>query len=140
MPGPMRDSKPVSKPQNTFKTLKRIISYMSAFKLQLVLVIIAIVVSASTQIIGTSFLKKVVDSYIQPLFLAYDQVLFHGFVRTLMIMGGIYCLGALSTYVYSRVMLNISTKTLYNLRVDFFQKMQRFEIKYFYTHALVYLP
>lgn len=135
MPGPMRDSKPVSKPQNTFKTLKRIISYMSAFKLQLVLVIIAIVVSASTQIIGTSFLKKVVDSYIQPLFLAYDQVLFHGFVRTLMIMGGIYCLGALSTYVYSRVMLNISTKTLYNIRVDLFQKMERFPIKYFDTHA-----
>ncbi len=135
MPGPMRDSKPVSKPQNTFKTLKRIISYMSAFKLQLVLVIITIVVSASTQIIGTSFLKKVVDSYIQPLFLAYDQVLFHGFVRTLIIMGGIYCLGALSTYVYSRVMLNISTKTLYNIRVDLFQKMERFPIKYFDTHA-----
>lgn len=135
MPGPMRDSKPGSKPQNTFKTLKRIISYMSTFKLQLVFVIIAIVVSASTQIIGTSFLKKVVDSYIQPLFLEYDQVLFQGFIRTLIIMGGIYCLGALSTYVYSRVMLNISTKTLYNIRVDLFKKMEKFPIKYFDTHA-----
>lgn len=135
MPGPMRDSKPGSKPQNTFKTLKRIISYMSTFKLQLVFAIIAIVVSASTQIIGTSFLKKVVDSYIQPLFLEYDQVLFQGFIRTLIIMGGIYCLGALSTYVYSRVMLNISTKTLYNIRVDLFKKMEKFPIKYFDTHA-----
>jgi ATP-binding cassette, subfamily B, multidrug efflux pump len=135
MPGPMRDSRPGNKPQNTFKTLKRILKYMAAFRLQLILVIAAIVVSASTQIIGTSFLKKVVDSYIQPLFLNYDQNLFHEFVKTLIIMGVIYGFGALSTYVYSRLMLNISTRTLYSIRVDLFKKMETFSIKYFDTHS-----
>lgn len=135
MPGPMRDSRPGSKPQNTFKTMKRILNYMAAFRLQLILVITAIVVSASTQIIGTSFLKKVVDSYIQPLFLNYNQDLFYEFVKTLIIMGLIYGLGALSTYVYSRLMLNISTRTLYSIRVDLFKKMEAFSIKYFDTHS-----
>jgi ATP-binding cassette subfamily B protein len=32
-------------------------------------------------------------------------------------------------------MLNISTKTLYNIRVDLFKKMEKFPIKYFDTHA-----
>lgn len=134
MPGPMRDSKPGSKPKNTSKTLKRILKYMMAFRFQLILVITAIMVSSLTQIIGTSYLRKVVDSYIQPLFLEYDQELFNQFVTTLIIMGSIYLVGALSSYVYSRIMLNVSTRTLYSIRVDLFKKMEGFPIKYFDTN------
>ncbi len=135
MPGPMRGTRPGAKPQNAGKTLKRVFSYMTEYKVQLVLVIAAIFLSSMAQIIGTSYLKRVIDEYINPLFLEYDEALFAGFVRTLILMGAIYLVGALSTYVFSRIMLNVSTKTLYKIRVDLFRKMESYPIKYFDTHT-----
>ncbi len=135
MPGPMRELRPNVKPGNVGKTLKRIYDYMAEYKLQLILVLILIALSAGAQVIGTSFLKTIVDEYIEPLSRNYDAVLFRKFINTLIIMGGIYLSGAVSTYVFSRIMLNISTKALYKIRIDLFHKMESFPIKYFDTHT-----
>ncbi|WMJ90670.1 ABC transporter ATP-binding protein [Anaerocolumna sp. MB42-C2] len=131
----MRELKPGNKPKNVGRSLKRIFDYMAEYKLQLVLVLFFILLSASAQIIGTSFLKSVIDSYIEPLAKNYDSALFIGFIKTLCIMGLIFLSGAISTYLFSRIMLNISTKTLYKIRVDLFDKMESFPIKYFDTHT-----
>lgn len=135
MPGPVNRMKPGAKPQNAGKTLKRIFKYMAEYKWQLVLVVLGISISAGAQVIGTSFLKKIIDTYIRPLSENYETHLFYGFVRTLLFMGAVYLCGALSTYLYSRIMINVSTKTLYKIRVELFEKMEAFPIKYFDTHA-----
>lgn len=135
MPGPGRNQKPGAKPKNAGKALKRIFSYMAEFKVRLVLVVIAICFSAGAQIVGSSFLKVIVDSYIAPLTKKYDSVLFSGFVKTLIFMAGIYLLGVISTYAYSRIMLTVSTRTLYKIRVDLFSKMEGLPIKYYDTHT-----
>ncbi|QHQ61694.1 ATP-binding cassette domain-containing protein [Anaerocolumna sedimenticola] len=135
MPGPMRELKPGNKPKNVGRSLKRIFDYMAEYKFQLVLVLFFILLSAGAQIIGTSFLKAVIDRYIEPLARNYDSALLKGFIKTLLIMGLIYLLGAVSTYLFSRIMLNVSTKTLYKIRVDLFDKMESFPIKYFDTHT-----
>ena len=135
MAGPMRENRPGAKPKNVNKTLKRIFSYMTEYKGLLALVLIAIVFSAGAQIIGTSFLKSVIDDYIEPLLRNYDASLLNGFIKILVLMAFIYLFGALSTYVYSRIMLKVSTRTLYNIRVDLFTKMEALPIKYFDTHT-----
>ena len=124
-----------AKPKNVNKTLKRIFSYMTEYKGLLALVLLAIVFSAGAQIIGTSFLKSVIDDYIEPLIRNYDSALLNGFIKILVLMAFIYLFGALSTYIYSRIMLKVSTKTLYNIRVDLFTKMEALPIKYFDTHT-----
>jgi ATP-binding cassette subfamily B protein len=135
MPGPTNGVKPGAKPQNAGKSLKRILGYMTEYKLQLILVIAGIAVSSGATIIGTSFLKKMIDQYIRPLSEHYSKDLFSGFVKTLILMAVIYLFGVLSTYAYSRIMVNVSTKTLYKIRVELFEKMESFPIKYFDTHA-----
>lgn len=135
MPGPMRDNKPGAKPKNVSKTLKRIFGYMAEYKFLLALVLLAIVFSSLAQIIGTSFLKSVIDDYIEPMLKQYDSALMQGFIQTLIIMAFIYLFGALSTYAYSRIMVYVSTKTLYKIRVDLFTKMESLPIKYFDTHT-----
>lgn len=135
MPGPMSGSRPGAKPKNAGKTLKRIFCYMTEYKWQLLVVVLGISISAGAQIIGTSFLKSIIDEYIRPLSGNYNTELLQGFINTLLLMGGIYLLGVISAYVYSRIMVNVSTKTLYKIRAELFAKMETFPIKYFDTHT-----
>ena len=135
MPGPMSGSRPGAKPKNAGKTLKRIFCYMTEYKWQLIVVVLGISISAGAQIIGTSFLKSIIDEYIRPLSGNYNAELLQGFINTLLLMGGIYLLGVISAYVYSRIMVSVSTKTLYKIRAELFAKMETFPIKYFDTHT-----
>jgi ATP-binding cassette subfamily B protein len=135
MAGPVGGKRPGAKPQNVKKALSRIFSYMQEYKIQLILIVFTIMLSAGAQVAGTSFLRKVVDSYLTPLAKEYDSMLFKGFIEVLILMGFIYVMGACSTYLYSRLMLNVSTKTLYKIRMDLFRKMESFPIKYFDTHT-----
>ncbi|WP_084558555.1 ABC transporter ATP-binding protein [Anaerocolumna xylanovorans] len=108
---------------------------MSRYRLRLFLVLVGITISSVAQIMGTAYLKKVVDGYLTPLLKQYDSGLFHGFIKTLFIMAGIYLTGVISTYAYSRIMLSVSTGTLYKIRTDMFRKMEALPVKYFDTHA-----
>lgn len=135
MPGPMSGARPGAKPKNAGKTLKRIFSYMTEYKWQLFVVVFGISISAGAQIIGTSFLKSIIDEYIRPLTGNYNTELLQGFINTLLLMGGIYLLGIIFAYLYSRIMVSVSTKTLYKIRAELFAKMETFPIKYFDTHT-----
>lgn len=136
MPGPMHKQKPGAKPQNTGKTLKRIFGYLGNFKFRFCLVLVAIVISASAQIVGTTLLQRIIDNALMPMLQnGISSTLMASFVRMLMIMGVVYLMGALCTYAYSRIMLVISTKTLYRIRTDLFTKMEKLPIRYFDTHT-----
>jgi ATP-binding cassette subfamily B multidrug efflux pump len=136
MPGPMHGAKLVTKPKNAGKTLKRVFHYIAAYKLRFLLVVVAIFISAGAQIAGTALLRKIIDNYLIRFSQAGVQpALPAGFIKTLGIMGAIYLLGALSTYAYSRIMLTISTGTLYKIRVELFTKMEALPIRYFDTHT-----
>ncbi len=137
MPGPGSHGRgmPPSKPQNTKATIKRILSYLTEKKLLLFIVAIGILFSASVNIIGTSLLKKVIDDYLTPLVKNYNNQLMTEFLKVLLIMLVIYVLGAISTLLYSRLMLRLSTRTLYRIRTEMFEKMESLPIKYFDTHT-----
>lgn len=133
MPGPMR-KQGIQKPKDARKTLKRIMKYLLRYKLQLILVIIGIILSASASIAGTYFLKPLINNYIVP-YIGRKNPDLKSFISLLTIMGTIYLMGAASTYVYSRLMINISTGTLKEIRTDLFSHMQKLPIKYYDTHT-----
>ena len=54
----------VAKPKNFFKTVKRIFSYMADFKIQLSIVFILIAFTSLARVIGTAYLKVIIDRYI----------------------------------------------------------------------------
>jgi len=135
MPGPMNRMRVPAKPQNIKKILARILSYMAESKARLALVILLIFISTGAQIAGTSFLRLVIDDYLSPLANGADESLLNGLARLLALMSLIYAIGALSSYTYSRIMLVISTGTLYRIRTDLFRKMQALPIRYFDTHT-----
>lgn len=86
--------------------------------------------------IGTSFLQKIIDNYLTPLIKdSGNAELYRGFMAVLGQMMLVYVIGALCTFGYSRIMLNISTKTLFKIRTDLFTHMETLPIKYFDTHT-----
>ncbi|MBR6394535.1 MAG: ABC transporter ATP-binding protein [Ruminococcus sp.] len=122
-----------AKPKNTFATMKRIFSYMHGFRLQLVFVVIGIIASSSAGIVGNSLIKPLIDNLEDGLKKGdWDK---SGFINILLFMGIVYTIGAISSFVYSRIMMKVSTTTLMRIRNDLFEKMESLPIRYFDKHT-----
>ena len=132
--GPMnRQIFPKQKPDP--ETIKRLLSYVSKdYKTPFIFVLICIVFSAIAGIIGSMFLKVLIDSYISPLLLQANPV-FSGLLKAISIMSGIYVIGIISTYFYNVTMVVIAQGVLKKIRDEMFAHMQALPIKYFDTHT-----
>ena len=83
---------------------------------------------------GIQFLQKLIDNYITPLMGQQNPDLSNLFMAVLG-MGAMYLVGICATYLYNRLMINISQGVLKKVREDMFNHMQTLPIKYFDTHA-----
>ena len=123
----------MQKPSNVKDTIKRIFSYMYGFKLHFLIVVAGVVLSSSAGIAGNALLKPLVNNLGNALKSGkWDK---KSFIGILGIMIAIYALGALSSFLYQRIMLKISTTTLMRIRNDLFNKMESLPIRYFDKHT-----
>ena len=121
--------------KNPGKTLMRLLSYVwNYYKVECVFVAIGIAVSSLAAVAGNLFIKNLIDDYIMP-FLSENNPSFAPLVRALLIMAGIYYIGTFATFLYARLMVNVTQGTLKRIRDDMFTHMERLPIKYFDTHA-----
>ena len=121
--------------KNPGKTLMRLLSYVwNYYKVECVFVAIGIAVSSLAAVAGNLFIKNLIDDYIMP-FLSENNPSFAPLVRALLIMAGIYYIGTFATFLYARLMVNVTQGALKRIRDDMFTHMERLPIKYFDTHA-----
>ncbi len=135
--GPMGAAYAKNRPKakNQGKVIKRLLSYMDApNRVRMAIVLACILVSAVAGVAGSMFLETLIDDYITPL-LVVENPVFTGLLRAIGTMGLIYLLGALSTFAYNWLMVNISQGILKDIRDDLFAHMQKLPIKYFDTHT-----
>ena len=130
---PKGNQRPMAKPQDTFGTLKRIFSYMHGFRIQFVFVVIAILISSGAGIAGNYLLKPIIDNIEDAL--KTGDWKYGKFIGILMTMVIIYACGALSSFLYMRLMMKISTTTLMRIRNDLFCKMEMLPIRFFDKHT-----
>ena len=133
MPGP-GPRMAMGKPKNAKKTISRILSYLRPYRARLVLVAAGILLSALAGVAGTYMLRPILNEYIVP-FAATGSAELGGFVAMIAALLAIYALGALASYMYSRLMLTISTGALSSIRKDLFNHMEDLPIRYFDTHT-----
>ena len=122
------------RPKFDRQTLKRLLSYMRAYKGTLVLVTICILLSAVAGAASSMFLQKLIDGYIVPM-LGTASPDFSGLIRALVTIGCVYLVGTLATWLYNRRMVTIAQGTLKRIRDEMFEKMQSLPIRYFDTHT-----
>lgn len=114
-------------------TIKRLLAYLGEYKVKFIFVIICIIVSALVGVAGSIFLQTLIDDYIAPLLLQENPI-FAELLKAVLIMSGIYLIGVISTFLYSRFMVTISQGILKKIRDELFAHMQKLPIKYFDTH------
>ncbi len=137
MPGPGPRGgmgRPMQKPQNVGKTIKRIVKYLSEYKGLLIAVIFCILFSSGAMIVGTGLLRPILNDYIVP-FIGQENPNLTKFVSLLCVMIVVYVIGAFASYVNSRIMLHISTRTLYRIRTELFSHLEKLPLRYFDTHT-----
>ncbi len=122
------------KPANTKVTFLRLLGYLGKSKAMLAVVFVFVAFSALAAIIGTSFIKTVTDEVL-PSIIANGGKDLSPLIKTLVTLAFIYIFGVVSSYCYSRIMLQVSHKTLNLIRKDLFNHMQDLPIKFFDTHT-----
>lgn len=128
MPGPRKQS--FAKPKNAKGTFRRILKYFKPYRGQLVLVLIGLLASIAANIAGTYMLVPIINEYIVP-WIGNANPDFTGLIGQLTVMAAVYTIGILGTFMYNRLMINVSTGTLLKLRLEMFTKMQTLPISYF---------
>jgi len=137
MPGPGSRPPRGAKPQvqNPGKLLARLMAYIFRdYKFHCIIVFILICCSVLANVQGTLFTKNLIDDYITP-FLLTDNPDFGPLARAIGRVACFYALGVVSSYMYNRIMVQVTQGTLKNLRDDLFSHMETLPIKYFDTHA-----
>ena len=115
------------RPRNTKKTFLRLLGYLGKYKLLLILVALCLLLSSIASVATGYLLKPILNDYIIP----GD---FPGLLKMLFLQGGVFIISALCSYVYSRLMVRISQRTVATIREDLFNKMQELPVSYFDTH------
>lgn len=117
------------------KVLGRLGSYiMKYYKFHIITVVICIFLSVICNAQGTMFMQTLIDGYIMPL-LGSKNPDFSGLAGAIGRVAGFYALGVFASWLYNRLMVNVTQGTLRNLRNDLFTHMEGLPIKYFDTHA-----
>ena len=120
-----------SKKTGKGKTIKRLLKYVTkGYKFQLIVVLVSIIISAVVGVLGVQFIKYLIDDFITPL-LGEQNPDFTALLNVILMMGVIYLVGVIATYVYNRLMINISQGVLNKIRGEMFNHMQKLPIGYF---------
>ena len=123
------------KGQNPSKTLKRLMGIiLKNYTPHCIVVLLCIFGSAFVSVKGTLFMQTLIDDYILPL-MSQSNPDFTPLGMAIMKLALFFVAGALMTYTYNRIMVNVSQGTMKKIRIDVFTHMESLPIKYFDTHA-----
>lgn len=115
------------KPKEGKKTLTRLISYLSCDKKLLIVIGLLIIISIASSLLGSYMIRPIINDYIIP-------GNYGGLVKKLILLGSLYLISVIATYIEYRLLNKIGQRTVRRIRSDLFKKMEQLPIKYFDTH------
>ncbi|WP_342470924.1 ABC transporter ATP-binding protein [Ureibacillus sp. FSL K6-3587] len=123
--GPGRGHGPAAKAKNQKATLKRIWSYLKKQRISIISVIFLVVITSILNILGPFMIGYIIDHYILPLDIK-------GTVRMGLLLAAIFISSSLFTWLQTFIMIRASLKTIQNLRLELFEKLQSLPIPFFH--------
>ncbi len=125
-----------AKPKNAKGTFTRLITYFKRYLPILLIVVVCIIAAAGANVYGTAQLRTIIDDHITPMVKeGATQELWHGFTLAIIRMAAVYLIGAVCIYIHSRLMVNVSTGVMLDIRKDMFKAMEKLPLKYFDSHT-----
>lgn len=119
------------KPKFNKKTAKRLLKYVTeTYKIQFVVVFVCILLSAIATTAVSLSLRYLLDDFILPL-IGQKEPNFAELYQALAVLGCIFLVGVIATFIYTRMMVFIGQGVLKRVRDDMFEHMQTLPIRYF---------
>lgn len=129
---PMRGMK-IKPSKNSKQTAKRLVSYITAYKWPLLIVLILMLFSTGTSLVGAYIARPIINNITDVSTSAAQRIEDLGKILAVMIC--IYLLGVVSSFAQSRIMLYISQNAVEKIRNDLFVKLQKLPVKYFDSNS-----
>lgn len=117
-----------------WRVLKRLASYIMAYKMQVFVVIASIIISSIVQAVSAMFLQSLVDAYILPL-IGKRNPDFAPLLRMIAIMAFVCAIGVFFSWLWSRLVVKIAQSVMRNLRNQMFKHHQELPLKYLDSHG-----
>ncbi|WP_411228842.1 ABC transporter ATP-binding protein [Niallia taxi] len=127
---------PVQKAKDAKGTLKRLARYLGTYKIQLLFVIAAAILSTVFSIFSPKILAEAIDTLFNGLMNKMNgvpgaEIDFAAIGQVLVWLILLYIISALFMYIQQIIMVNISQKTIFQLRQEVHEKLERLPLKYF---------
>lgn len=145
------------KMKNSRKTIGRMLSYLKPFRFRLVGVLLCMLFSTVTTLLGSYLIAPVINRLTifvtgEPVNMSVPERIADGILSNLsgavsdnmaksdvvsfivsvsMVIAIVYGLNIITTYLQARLMLSISQGSIQNIRNDLFSKLQRLPVRYF---------
>ncbi len=124
----------VEKAKDFKGTLKKLIQYISKYKISLIIVFILAIASTIFSIAGPKILGNATQELYNGLIskiTGTGGINFNNIARILLVLLSLYVLSAIFSYIQSLVMAKISNDTTYRLRKEMSQKIKKLPMRYF---------
>ena len=130
--GPGAMMRPVEKPKNAKKVLKRLIGYISGNKYFFYSLILIMVIITLLNLL----IPSIQGAAINTINITDGRVLINQntFIKLLVLLAGLYILSSLFQYLQGIFSAKLSQTTVRNMRRDLFNKIVKLPIKYMDTH------
>ncbi|WHY88811.1 ABC transporter ATP-binding protein [Neobacillus novalis] len=134
--GPMGMGMPVQKAKDFKGTLKRLVSYLKPYKLQLISVLITAIISTVFSIVSPKIMGNATTKLFEGLMMKINRVPgakidFDYIGQIIILLIGLYIISAIFAYLQGYIMAGVAQKTVYNLRKEVEGKINRLPLKYF---------
>ena len=127
---------PVEKAKNFKGTLKRLITYLQPYKFQLSLVLITAIMSTAFAIVSPKIMGKATTKLFEGMMMKLKGVpgatIDFGYIGNIvLLLIVLYLISAAFAYIQQYIMAGVAQKTVYHLRKEVVDKLNRLPIKYF---------
>jgi ATP-binding cassette subfamily B protein len=155
--GPQRHGE---KPKNTGAIIRRLLSYLGAYRFRLILVLLCMLLSTVTSLVASYMLAPIIDRlsleispnlpiemsrlesladraimhFTEPVSALMHNAVLAYVLAAILILAFVYLVGIISTYLQGRLMLSVSQGTTKRIRDDLFEKLQKLPLRYFDGH------
>jgi len=116
-------------------TMKKLIKYLSPYKLAILLVIVFAIGSSVFNIVGPKILgnatTKIFDGLVSKVSNSGGGIDFDAILRTLIILASLYVISSIFSFIQTFITSDISQKVSYNLRKSISEKINKLPLNYY---------
>ena len=121
----------IKKPKNTGAIVKRLMGYVMAYRVRLILALVCLVVSTVANMAASYIMRPIINNVADSSLSAAVRIANLGGV--LLLLGATYLVGIAGTYIQSRLIIKVSQNAIEKLRNDLFDKLQTLPVRFYDT-------